>query len=164
MDSDPAHVNLYAFDAATGAQLYSGVAGTWPNAGGNANIVPTVANGKVYVASYENLSIFGPTAPGEPLLSKPKFSRPPPSPEPVLSAHQISGFIRSRSGAQVVIELRDGSRITADLTEATRRHAAVRAAVGAPVLVRGDYDGDGNLQAESFLHTKPKPVLWQPDR
>jgi hypothetical protein len=158
--SDPADVNLYAFDAATGARLYSGVAGTWPNTGGNANIVPTVANGKVYVASYENLSIFGATAGGEALAT---FSRPP-SPAPLPSAHQISGFIRSRSGAEVVIELRNGSRITADLTEAIRRHTAVRAAVGAPVLVRGDYDKDGNLQAESFLHAKPEPALWQPDR
>jgi len=32
------------------AQLWSGEAGTWPNTGGNANVVPTVANGMVYVA------------------------------------------------------------------------------------------------------------------
>jgi hypothetical protein len=63
-----------------------------------------------------------------------------------------------------VIELRDGQRVTADLTEATRHHTAVQAVVGEPVLVRGDYDHDGILQAESFLHAKPQPVLWPPDR
>jgi hypothetical protein len=34
-------------------------AGTWPNNGGNANIVPVVANGRVYVASNRQLAIFG---------------------------------------------------------------------------------------------------------
>ncbi len=34
-------------------------AGDWPNTGGNANIVPVVANGRVFVANYRALSIFG---------------------------------------------------------------------------------------------------------
>ncbi len=157
-------VTLYAIDAATGTQLFSGVAGTWPNTSGNANLVPTVANGKVYVAAYQTLSIFGVEAPGQTLLAQPEIASPSPPAEPVLSAHQISGFIRSAAGALVVIELRDGTRVTADLTEATRRHTAVQAAVGEPVLVRGDYDHNGVLQAESFLHAKPQPVLWRPDR
>jgi hypothetical protein len=54
---------LYAFNATpTGGllpQLFAGVAGSWPNTGGNANIVPTVANGRVYVASNKELQIFG---------------------------------------------------------------------------------------------------------
>ena len=58
---------LYAFAAVPSSgslkQLYSGAAGTWPNLGGNANIVPVVANGKVYVAAYKTLMIFGPNAP-----------------------------------------------------------------------------------------------------
>ena len=157
-------VTLYAFDAATGAHLYSATAGTWPNIGGDANIVPTVANGKVYVASYRMLSIFGVEGPGQTLLSESEFVRPSPQSEPALSAHQISGFIRSMAGARMVIELRDGKRVTVDLTEATRRHTAVQGVVGEPVLVRGDYDHDGILQAESFLHAKPQQLLWRPDR
>lgn len=53
---------LYAFDPESGStmtQLFMGTAGTWPNIGGNANLVPVVANGKVYVASYQRLLIFG---------------------------------------------------------------------------------------------------------
>lgn len=57
------HVTLYAFNATpTGSALpllWSGVAGNWPNASGNANIVPTVANGRVYVATNQQLAIFG---------------------------------------------------------------------------------------------------------
>jgi hypothetical protein len=58
-NSNPANVLLYAFDASSAATLFTAKAGTWPYVGGNANIMPVVANGKVYVASYQNLSIFG---------------------------------------------------------------------------------------------------------
>ena len=68
-------VTLYAFDASTGTQLSSATAGTWPTTH-NANIVPTVANGKVYVASYKMLSIFGVAGPARPLINESKFVRP----------------------------------------------------------------------------------------
>ena len=57
------HVTLYAFNGTPSGGslplLWSGAAGSWPNIGGNANIVPTVANGHVYVASNKELQIFG---------------------------------------------------------------------------------------------------------
>lgn len=61
----PATISLFAFEAlptgggSTLNTLFQGDAGTWPNTGGNANLVPVIANGKVYVASYKQLSIFG---------------------------------------------------------------------------------------------------------
>jgi hypothetical protein len=157
-------VTLYAFNAASGAQLYSGVAGNWPNTTGNANIVPMVANGKVYVASYRMLSIFGVGAAVDALIPASQFVRVAAPVQPALSPHQISGFVRKISGTSVVIEARDGKQITADLTEAIARHAAIQAVAGEPVLARGDYDSHGILQAVSFLHAKPQPVLWRPDR
>ena len=57
------NVTLYAFDPEQGGgsltQIYAGTAGNWPNLGGNANLVPVVANGHVFVASYKTLDIFG---------------------------------------------------------------------------------------------------------
>jgi hypothetical protein len=54
---------LYAFDPESGGtimnQLLKVQAGNWPNTGGNSNLVPVVANGKVFVASHEQLQIFG---------------------------------------------------------------------------------------------------------
>jgi hypothetical protein len=60
-------VKLYAFDASSlggGAPVLSSLfapkpAGTWPSSDAGAFIVPVVAHGKVFVASYKQLSIFG---------------------------------------------------------------------------------------------------------
>lgn len=58
-----ANIQLYAFNPESGgktmAQLFRAGAGPWPNQGGNSNLVPTVANGMVYVASFRQLKIFG---------------------------------------------------------------------------------------------------------
>jgi hypothetical protein len=55
-------VYLYAFNPDSGSPmktLFKGAAGRWPNLGGNANLVPVVANGQVLVASNKQLEIFG---------------------------------------------------------------------------------------------------------
>ncbi len=56
-------ISLYAFNPKSGGSkmplLYKNQAGAWPNQGGNSNLVPTIANGKVYVASYAQLQVFG---------------------------------------------------------------------------------------------------------
>lgn len=58
------NIYLYAFDpdnlqGGLMNQLFQGVAGSWPTVTANANLVPVVANGKVFVASYKQLAIFG---------------------------------------------------------------------------------------------------------
>jgi len=61
--SSPYTIRLYAFDpeapGSTLKQIFSAPAGTWPSIMGNSNLVPTVANGKVFVGSYQQLAIFG---------------------------------------------------------------------------------------------------------
>lgn len=57
-------IYLYAFnpEALTGGAMKLIVrlqAGTWPNTGGNSNLVPVVTNGEVFVASHAQLKIFG---------------------------------------------------------------------------------------------------------
>jgi hypothetical protein len=58
-----APIYLYAFNPESGGakmrQLFRGVAGNWQNLGGNSNLVPVVANGEVFVASNQQLQIFG---------------------------------------------------------------------------------------------------------
>ncbi|MGA7908080.1 MAG: hypothetical protein WCA16_11790 [Candidatus Sulfotelmatobacter sp.] len=54
---------LYAFNPDAGGSkmtvLFHGSAGAWPNFTGDSNLVPLVANGKVYVATNQALKIFG---------------------------------------------------------------------------------------------------------
>jgi len=56
-------IALYAFKPELGGstmtQLFQGSAGSWPNFYSHSNVVPVVANGRVYVASYQQLQIFG---------------------------------------------------------------------------------------------------------
>jgi hypothetical protein len=56
-------IHLFAFDPEAGGttlkQIQNKPAGTWPSLNANSNIVPVVANGKVFVASYKELIIFG---------------------------------------------------------------------------------------------------------
>jgi hypothetical protein len=56
-------IHLLAFDPESGKttmkQLFKATAGAWPNLGGNANLVPVVANGLVFVASNKQLQVFG---------------------------------------------------------------------------------------------------------
>jgi hypothetical protein len=75
--NDPV-VTLYAFDARNVSKpRYQSSAGLWPNIGkpANSNIVPTVANGNVYVASFGTLTIFG--VGGKPFVT-PKVTVAPP--------------------------------------------------------------------------------------
>jgi hypothetical protein len=61
----PAPIGLWAFKGqpkgSTLQQLFQGTAGGWftPGHNANANIVPVVANGEVFVASYKQLRVFG---------------------------------------------------------------------------------------------------------
>jgi hypothetical protein len=53
-------LTLYAFNPfSIKTPLFSAVAGQWKYYRGHYNLPPTIANGKVYVASYQQLEIFG---------------------------------------------------------------------------------------------------------
>ncbi len=65
----PRTITLHAFDATNATRLFSQAAGNWPNFDGTANVMPVVANGKVFVAAYRSLSIFGLRAPTKNLVS-----------------------------------------------------------------------------------------------
>ena len=58
-----APIQLFAFDPESGGHtmktLFQSTAGTWPSRGANANLIPVVANGQVFVASYKQLRIYG---------------------------------------------------------------------------------------------------------
>jgi hypothetical protein len=61
--NSPIYLSAFDPEAGTGTgpmtHIFHALAGNWPNLGGNANLVPVVANGEVFVASYKQLQIFG---------------------------------------------------------------------------------------------------------
>ena len=125
---NPTAVTLYAFDARpsgsspTFKQLFSATAGSWPNTGGNANIVPVVFDGKVYVASAYldasgntrgQINIFGIAGTGTPLASALASAVAAPA-----SPYLVSGTLTAVSGSTLTLRTRRGQNITIDVSQA----------------------------------------------
>jgi hypothetical protein len=162
IDNDPAYVNLYAFDPHFGNLLYSAVAGSWPNIGANANIVPVVANGNVYVAADQSLAIFGLSTSAPAKLPKIRISdtRAP----LVEGEHEIYGLMQSIRGDNMTVRLRNGDLLTIDASLADELLQRATSSVGHAVLARGTFDGAGVLHANTILRAKDNSALWWPDR
>ena len=158
VDTDPATVSLYAFDPMSGALLYVAPAGTWPNSNANANLVPTVANGRVYVGSYQQLAIFGVGTPKR----KAVLLRPAaPALVPLAGApHMLTGRVTEVNSTGFTLRLRDG-RVQAVAFGAGERAAWLRA--GAAARVRGDF-AKSAFAAVNLLRAKGSSALWEKDR
>jgi hypothetical protein len=173
VDKTAAVVRLYAFDPSQvtpdqqNATLFTGAAGVWPNTNANANIVPLVANGKVYVGSYKRLEIFGLQGTGvfvhtpvDADASSAAIETPDTAP---VHGHVLYGTVMLVDGAIVRLRTRTEGLVAVDTAAARLMHRAVPAVVGHALLVNGEYDTQGTLRAETVLHAKDSPALWQDD-
>ena len=161
VNQNPAQVNLYAFNE-SGNQLLATADGTWPNTGGNANIVPVVANGRVYVASYRSLAIFGlgsGSAAVPPVIAAKPYQVTLPA-----GIHEIYGTVRGIDGATVLVERRTGAPIKVDAAAAFADFQAAQPSVGHGILIRGSIDEAGVVHAQTLLHAKDASALWPADR
>jgi hypothetical protein len=179
VDSSPANVTLYAFDPLAAANnptpswLFSAVAGTWPNTGGNANIVPVVANGHVYVASNKQLAIFGlgsgsaapQTAQTSQQLSAQTvqtaaedFTQLP------AHGHEIFGTISTVNGDIITVVTRNGALVDVDATEAVQAYQSVVLLVDESVRMLGSYDTANVFHATVITREKASSKLWPSDR
>jgi hypothetical protein len=162
------HIALYAFDGTPSGStlplLWSSPhpAGFWPNDGGNADIVPTIDNGHVFVASNKQVQIFG-------LTSRPFAPRGPfPIPElagmtPPPTGAQFWGTVKSVSGNRLTVELRSGAELQVDLTAAAQQGRVAEPRPGMLVVISGKMNDDGSLQAETVARAKGK-ATWGEDR
>jgi hypothetical protein len=155
MDSNNRNVTLYAFDANSHQLITPVVAGTWPNMQGNANLVPVVANGHVYVASYKSVAIFGLGPAGTLSVAA--------APQPAISQHEIFGTITALDGASLTIETRTGTFVPVDATAAIASDQSINLKVDKPVRVVGDFNTSGVLLATAITHAKNSSESWPPD-
>jgi hypothetical protein len=169
------HIILYAFNGTASGSvlpLWSGPAGTWPNLGGNVNLVPTVANGRVYVASHRQLEICGFTAPQPGALGKPAGQRE--TPQRLVSQASSAllrvkpgsavfwGTIKSIHDSRIVLVLRGGEMLQVDLSGALKQGTAVEPIPGRNVVVEGKFNTDGVFEARMMLRAKGRES-WGPD-
>jgi hypothetical protein len=170
-------VTLYAFkaqaDSGTLTNLYKADFGSWPHTGGNANIVPVVANGKVYVVSNKQLAIFGLTTGVAAVATAGKA----PDQGDVANLpykHVKSGMVESFDGTILILDGRGQSRYKIDASQ-----AILDGQVGTPLVAGVVVTAVSNLQpkggilpAEAIFRAKGKGDksdpeegdLWPPDQ
>ena len=167
--SGTAPLTLYAFAAApsNGAltELYSAPAGQWPNLGGNANIVPVVANGKVYVAAYQSLTIFGPNSSpasgtGAAIASEPNTVA---AAMPLIAPRQVSGTLLAIDGTTLTLLTRMSRTVQVDVTLAIESKQVAKLVVGQPYTALGDSGTTGILRAVSVTRAKRGSGAWPDD-
>ncbi|MHB8501644.1 MAG: hypothetical protein ACYDCG_20435 [Candidatus Acidiferrales bacterium] len=161
-------VTLYAFNGTpsggTLATLFQAPAGTWPY-GGNANIVPVVANGKIYVASYQKLLIFGhhrhagKKAEELKFVAEEKIQPPLPS-----GSHIVFATVRHVDGSRVTAQTRDGKELIIDTTPALQSSRVITLVPGRVIQAMGVYDNKGTLKADSIQRAKATSAEWPADR
>ena len=159
-------IHLYAYAAApsSGALklLYSSRAGSWPNAGYNANIVPVVANGHVFVASNQQLTIFG--LGGGPFVPPAAAAAKPAALNAHAPPHQITGVLEHVDGPVLTLRTRTGTIVRVDDSDALRSGQIGVLVPGNAYGVQGTYNSTGALHAQAVGRAKPSPAGWPPDR
>jgi hypothetical protein len=147
---------LFAFQLIPGNPelklLFQSVAGNWDvphtsNDGANSNIVPVVANGHVYVASYGELDIFGFGPPVNKLPSIAAMTRRLESPT-VDALKATSGIITKVQGARFLVKTDAAVEVRVDGEQALKRGLSPALVVGQSVAVYGSTDAQGVLHAE----------------
>lgn len=164
-DNSPQHdVRLYAFEGSKGRPLRNVFAGTWPNTGANANLVPTVANGRVFLATYKFLTMFGVS--GTPAMPPPAVPFDPTASEIALApgVHEIYARVRAIDGTMLEVTKRDGSTMAADGSIAQKMFRYAEPRIDDGVILRGSFGTNGVLNAEAVMRAKRDPAMWPADR
>jgi hypothetical protein len=182
---DPNGIYLYAFSTApnsSGAlpQLLSIRVGDWPYPNANANIVPVVANGKVFVASHQELLIFGLTSGSPTALASPNLMVRAKAPiataiasgagaatEKAVGAepHQVTGILTKIDGSTLFLKTRTEAIAMVNGSAAINaEEAAVPVERNAFTASGATYDAIGKLNATKIIRAKPLSSGWPDDR
>lgn len=160
MADSPQSLTLHALDAEDGASLCVADAGLWPmdkNKGAAPNVVPVVANGRVFVASYKELRAFGKG--GTPACGKKIASNA----EHALAAQvalgpatpaegqfgEFKGVIVESSGDSLRLKT-PAATVAVDLKKVLQSGRLGNIDPGKPVTIRGTGGPNGSLVADSI--------------
>jgi hypothetical protein len=117
----------------------------------------------VYVASYEQLDIFGllgsnakTVTPVVPVIKGPRATARAP--------HEITGILVATSGSQLTLRARTGVLVRVDDSAAVRLQRSVDLIVGEPLGAMGSRDAAGILHAKVIVRAKRSSATWPPDR
>ncbi len=155
-------LTLYAFDAKDGALLCAADAGPWPmdqriGHGAAPNAVPVVANGKVFVASYKELRVFGTgsaaacsttIAAAAPVSFAARVQADPAYPETGESGI-VRGIIAEVTDAKMLLRTRDKT-IEVDLSNVLANGRYGNLDPGKPVTIKGTASAAGSFLADSI--------------
>lgn len=121
--------------------LFKGTAGAWPNLNGNANLVPVVANGLVFVASNQQLQIFG-LAKAMTTTTLVSSMNPSVSGKPVAFTAVVSSLAGTPTGK---IKYLNGTTVlaTLTLTSGSAQYTTSQLKPGADSIT-AVYEGDSN--------------------
>ena len=169
--AEPGTLPLYAIDPDTGNILYTASTGNWIYSNANANTTPTVSDGHVYVATYQEMAIFG-------LGSKAKNSA-----NKVFAAvaareaaqlpigfqlkpdqHAIWGTIQEVDQTEMVLKTRTGELVRVDLGAARDAGNVAEPVEGEAAVAIGRFAPGGLLVASNVEHAKSAQALWPQDQ
>ncbi len=171
-------VTLHAYAANNlSQQLISILGGTWTHAvNSNANIVPTVAKGRVYVASNMQLRIYGltgtldgtardPITPSLPdTITCPASIDPAAAVTGATRVHQLYGTVCQASGSELKLALRSGRAVSIDTGTRFNARRPVLLTPGRPVLVHFTIDKAGVAHAQKITPSHKDSSLTPADR
>src|SRR5580658_2024404 len=143
--------------------LYSAAAGSWPNLGGNANIVPVVANGKVYVAAYKSVTIFGPNAPPAAAAAS-AVDASAAALLPAGATQRVSGVLLAMEGAKLTLSTRSSQTLAVDVSHALQTERVADLIVGQAYTVLAAPGPGGTLQATAVMRAKHSASAWPKDQ
>lgn len=169
--SVPGTMPLYAIDPATGKIIYTASAGNWASGNSNADTVPTVAKGHVYVATDQELAIFGlgtPTASSANMnfaaLANAEAAQPQPEFQLQADQHAIWGIIQNVTQTEMVLQTRSGKLVRVKLTAAWNAGNVAQPVIGQAAVAIGKFTSGGAFVASNVEHAKQQQSLWPRDQ
>jgi hypothetical protein len=158
-------LTLYAFSATpsagTLALLYSAPAGQWPNLGGNADTVPLVANGRVYVAAYKTLTIFGPNGAAPAAVPPPAAATANKLPA---GMRRVTGQLLQVEDSVLTLRTRSGQTVRVEAATARASERVPSLVVGqAYTVIAPSRNSSKLMAATSITRAKPGQGAWPTD-